>query len=254
MVIRLKKSWMNDGKFWEKGQLLDISDSDGQAMIDNGTADAYDGGSSKSSGRPPENFSADKAYSPQGISAKQFWGLEDDSYSSSDSGFKHFADFCLAVKSGHDPRLAQLVQKDLSTGVASEGGFAVPTEFRNELLTEMMANAHLLTRCLNLPMTSNSIEVPGIYDVDRSTSGLHGIDPTTGIAEGAALDDISPSFKKIQLKLSKIGGRCRVSTEMLEDSPLALSMILPRLFGEAISFKLIDQLINGILGCFVQRF
>jgi len=108
-----------------------------------------------------------------------------------------------------------------------------------------MANAHLLNRVLNIPMASNAIEIPRIYDVNRSTTGMHGVTVPSGVAEASALTDMSPSFGKCQLKLSKIGGRCRVSNEMMQDSPLAMSMLLPRIFSEAISFELINQLING---------
>ena len=246
MFIRLLKTWHNDGKSWDAGQLLDVADeSDAQRMIDAGVAEPYESGPQRKAAFNPNmavSGSGDKVYCPQGIPAKQFWGYSSDGLD--DGGFKHFADFCLAVKSGHDPRLSKLVTKDLAENLGSTGGFGVPTEFRNELITEMLANAHLLNRVLNIPMSTNSIEIPAIYDVDRSSTGQHGID-VPGADEAAALTDISPTFRNVQLKLSKIGGRCRVSNEMLSDSPLALSMLLPRIFAEAISFELIDQLING---------
>ena len=257
MNIRLLRKWVNGDKTYASGQLLSMGDADGRNLIRQGIAEKHVSGSiiagsgsdvkaeiqkalAELGGRNHNRlFSGD---SVEGVDAKSFW--VGDEYPGGDGcEFNGFVDFLKSVEGAShgrwDPRL-----KDLSEGVDSEGGFTIPLQLRNQLMKEVMESSPFFSMATLLPMSASSEKIPYIYDADRSSTGLHGISIPTA-TEASALTDISPSFGSFQLTLHKIGGRCRVSNEMLEDSSLSLSTLLPAVFSEALSFNMQQQFISG---------
>jgi len=271
--IRLLKTWNNAGHRWPKGQLLQTDEKSADLLVKQGTAEIYTGedfgdwenlGDAdlqkriearietelKNFAKIPKgtrrfstagNFSSD-GFGP--VDPQKFW-LGDGSSAGSMSDFDTAADFCRAVvkssKGQWDERL-----KDLSEGTASEGGFTVPDEMADFIWREVIEDSPFFTQSTLLPMHHSSMKVPLIMDTDRSgESGMHGIDVPSGIGEAEALTDISPSFGLCELNLHKIGGRCRISNELLEDSKEAMSVLLPSLFADALSWEMQRQFISG---------
>lgn len=184
------------------------------------------------------NYAAEN-FGPQ--NPKKFWTTNIG------SDFDAFAENLKAIegasKGQWDSRL-----KDLATTSNTTGGHLIPMETANWIYMQMLEANPFMSRATLLPMTSGSIKVPFIAEASREDSGMHGIGTGKGaphVAEGGALVDISPEFGACQLNLHKIGGRCRITNEMLEDSGPALSVLLPRLFADAINFRMFHEFING---------
>jgi len=184
----------------------------------------------------PGMFAAE-GWGPQ--NPKKFWQSE----APSGSQFDNAADFLKAVagsaRGEWDNRL-----KDLSSTIGAEGGYLIPAEMSSMIWMEVLESSPFFSQATLLPMESNNISVPFVFDEDRSTSGIHGVTiphPT----ESSALADISPKFGLANLKLHKIGGRCRVPNELLEDSKEAMGVLLPRIFSDALSWRMQYEFLAG---------
>lgn len=254
MNIKLLKEWQNGNETWSAGQLLSVPDY-GQAclLIQKGIAKEYIDPAAQTAAGGPYFFS-DEAYTragmvsprfnnmePNEVSAQKMWEADiEGSPSVSTCGFKSFVDFLEATRSGVDLRL-----KALSEGMAHEGGWLVPQEWSRQIIHHLLANSDLIRRCTTLPMTSSTLNVPGIKDVDRSSTGLHGLSMDKGVAEEATISDVDLEFESIQLNLHSIKGKSRVSNEMMEDSVAALSILIPNKFAENIADEINKQFIRG---------
>jgi len=271
MKIKLIRPWENLGRHWATDQLLEVDDRGAEQLIKDGIAVLYvpnpddlllssnmsdeestqaieqevrrQLGIGKTSNRVPPfvGRSAVSGFGP--MEPKEFW-MGKGYGGGRSSRFDDAADFlkavALASKGKWDARL-----KDISEGVSAEGGFLVPDEMANFVWSEILEDSPFFTQATLLPMSGSSIKVPFVADADRSATGIHGISTPVGVAEASALTDISPTFGQCELTLKKIGGRCRVSNEMLEDSRQAMSVLLPQLFADALSWTMIKQFING---------
>lgn len=166
------------------------------------------------------------------------------------SNFSNAADFMRAITAASEgkwnPRLSNRQEKDISGDNEVTGGFCIPTGMANFIWSEMIENLPFLTASTLVPMEHKSVEIPAIYDVTRTdTSGIHGLTVPHGVGEGAALTDISPTFRSMELTLKKIAGRSRINNEWLEDAPAAMSTLLPRIFSEALTSEMYRQYLWG---------
>lgn len=164
-------------------------------------------------------------------------------------GFKHFGEFANAVKNAalnpgaSDGRLLQ--NATLSTygseGAGTDGGFAVPPEWRSEIMGLVQGEDSLITRTDQQTASGNSITFP----VDETTAWQS----TGGIqaywdGEAGTMTQSKPSLKELSLKLTKLTAIVPVTDELLEDSASMGSYITGKA-GEKFVFKLNDALLNG---------
>jgi HK97 family phage major capsid protein len=176
------------------------------------------------------------------IDPKKFWS---QSGGGGGSRFSNCAEMCKAMVGASKGNFDSRLIKDLAESSNESGGYAIPDSMANFIWQEMLEDSPFFTQATLLPMESNNITVPYIEDLDRSGgSGIHGI-TVPHVAEAGTLADISPTMGACELKLHKIGGRCRVSNEMLEDSALAMSTLLPKLFSDALSFRMQYEFLQG---------
>lgn len=163
-------------------------------------------------------------------------------------GFSTAGDYYMAVKnavlspSNMDPRLIQ--NATLSTygseGVGADGGFAVPPEWRSEIMNQVAGDGSLLALCDQQPVTGNTITFP----VDETTAW-----GTTGIqaywdSEGATINQSKPVLKELQIRVQRLTALVPVTEELLEDAP-AMSSYITGKAGEKLTFKVNDAIING---------
>jgi HK97 family phage major capsid protein len=158
-------------------------------------------------------------------------------------GFRNLGDFALKVKA--EPQSTELRAAALSTygneGVGSEGGFAVPPEFRQSIQSLVTAEDTLLGRCDAIPTTSNMVIVPTDEDTAWGTSG--------GVrvyrrAEAGTMTQSKPNLKDITVRVEELYALVPVTDQLLEDAPL-LARFLQKKAGEKINFKINDEIING---------
>jgi HK97 family phage major capsid protein len=163
-------------------------------------------------------------------------------------GFRHFGEFASAVRNatmrGGDLD-ARLRNAALSTygneGTGADGGFAVPPDYRSEILSKVFDESSLLMLTDRLQSSSNTLTLPTDETTPWQTSG--GIQ-AYWTAEGAAKTQSKPALGETTLKLHTLACLVPVTEELLEDAP-AMGAYLSRKAPEKMDFKVSDAIVRG---------
>lgn len=160
-------------------------------------------------------------------------------------GWRNLGDFARAVRAaglnqGMDGRLQAALSTYGSEGVGADGGFAVPPDYRNTIMSIVQGEDSLFSRTDNMPSESNSVTVPTDETTAWGTSGVR----VYSRAEAGTMTQSKPALKDVTVRLNEIYAFVPVTDELLEDAPL-LSAFLTTKAGEAIDFKITDYIING---------
>ena len=169
-------------------------------------------------------------------------------------GFVNFAHFAKEVaqsainRGGVTEKILKWTEHAKTTGMSeavnSDGGFLVPTEFRNTLMKDSLQASIIEPMATVIPMQTNTLKIPTVEESTRATSVYGGIiiyRPN----EGGTKTKSAPKFGNVQLSLNKLVGLCYVTDELLEDSPISLQPLLSTMFSEAIAFQKDDDFLNG---------
>ena len=164
-------------------------------------------------------------------------------------GFQNMGEFCASVKSAvlnpgaMDQRLIQNAALSTygSESIGADGGFAVPPEWRSEIMRMVEGEDSLLARCDQQRVSGNSITFP----TDESTAwqATGGIQ-TYWDGEGSTITQSKPSLKDVTVKLHRLTALVPVTEELLEDAPAMAGYITGKA-GEKLAFKVNDAIING---------
>lgn len=132
--------------------------------------------------------------------------------------FQNSGEFFRAVanaSSGRvDPRLITNAAGDyVQEGTDADGGFALVTDARSQILQAITGPDSLLGRLESLFTSGNSITLP--VDEDPAWSGV-GIHPHT-VGEAVAYTPTTPILKQLSITLAKKGVLVYVTDEMLSD-------------------------------------
>jgi HK97 family phage major capsid protein len=168
-------------------------------------------------------------------------------------GFKSFAHFARDVARASLP--GPNVSKELGAwsaktsgfmeeGDDSQGGYAVPAEFRATILRNSLENAIVRPRATVIPMATNSVKIPYVNETSQATNVYGGV-AIYRASEGSQMTASSPTFGQVELSLHKVTGLVYVSSELLEDSPISMEPLLGSMFAEAIAFQEDDDYLNG---------
>jgi len=164
-------------------------------------------------------------------------------------GFKSFGEFAQAVRMANpkmsapvDPRLIANAPTTYSTeGTGADGGFAVPPDFRKEILEKVKGEDSLLSRVDTLYSSGNSVTFPKDETTPWQSSG--GIQAYWE-SEAAQLTQSKIALESELFKLNKLTALIPVTEELLEDAP-AIDSYLRRKVPEKFDYKITDALING---------
>lgn len=165
-------------------------------------------------------------------------------------GFRSLGEFGIAVKnaargSGNtniDPRLIANAPTTVSTeGAGADGGFAVPPDFRTEIMVKVMGEDSLIARTDQLQSSSNSITVPKDETTPWQSSG--GVQAYWE-GEGDQMNQSKVALEQSTIRLNKLTSLVPVTEELLDDAP-ALATYLRRKVPEKMDFKLTDAIVNG---------
>lgn len=165
-------------------------------------------------------------------------------------GFHNVGEFASKVRAAHpssggrsiDPRLiANAPTSYGSEGVGEDGGFAVPPDFRRDIMVKVMGEDSLLARTDQLTSSSNSITIPKDETTPWQTSG--GIQAAWE-GEGGQFTQSKPNLEQATIRLNKLTALVPVTEELLADAP-ALSTYLRRKTPEKFDFKINDAILNG---------
>lgn len=164
-------------------------------------------------------------------------------------GFRDFGEFCSSVRgavaapSNMDPRLISNAAATTygAEGVGADGGFAVPPEWRDQIMKQVDAEDSLLSQTDKQPVTGNTITFP----VDETSAWQ----TTGGIlafwdGEAQAMTQSKPALKDLTVKLHRLTALVPVTDELLEDTA-ALGSYVAGKAGEKIDFKVNDAIVNG---------
>lgn len=163
-------------------------------------------------------------------------------------GFRAMGEFVNAVRMASmrggdiDTRLKNAAASTYANEASgADGGFAVPPDFRSEIMTKMLAQDSLLSRTQNMPTSSNSITVPVDETTPwQSTGGIQAY--WTG--EASTYTQSKPTLREITMKMNKLTALVPVTSELLEDGP-ALGSYVASKAPEKMSFRVSDAIVRG---------
>jgi HK97 family phage major capsid protein len=159
-------------------------------------------------------------------------------------GWNNFGSFAAAVKDSRngspDARLFNTPSTYSSESNGADGGFLVPTDFRNTIMQKVMGEESLLVRTDKMTSTGNTLTMPK----DEGTPwGSSGVQVYWG-SEGQQLTQSKVNVGELTSKLNKLTALVPVTDELLEDSA-ALEGYLNRRVPEKFDFKINDAIITG---------
>ncbi len=166
---------------------------------------------------------------------------------SGDNNFPAFGDFAMAVKDAGmlggktDGRLlaaAASTYGNESSG--TDGGFAVPPDFRAAIFDKAFGEDSLISRTDQQPVSGNSLTFP----TDMSTPWGSGGITTFWTGEAAEITQSKPVLEDVTVRLHKLSCLVPVTEELLEDAP-AMGSYVTRKAAERIDFKVSDAIVNG---------
>ena len=167
-------------------------------------------------------------------------------------GFAHVGQFTHAVVQASrgvafDQRLMTL-NAAAATTVANEstgadGGFTVPPQYSQELMTIIEAPDSLLSRCRQIPISGTTLTIPKNETAAHSTTGVQAYWDD----EMATIQQSRPVFKFDTLRTSRITALVPASEELLQDSP-AMAAWFEFEAGAKMAFKTSDAILWGTGG------
>jgi HK97 family phage major capsid protein len=156
-------------------------------------------------------------------------------------GFRHFGEFAAAVQASSrrgvdiDARLRNAAASTYGQeATGADGGFAVPPDFRSEIMSRVYGEDSLITRTDRQTSSSNTMTLPVDNTTPWQTSG--GIQAYWA-GEAAAMSQSKPALENATIKLEKLTALVPITEELLEDAP-AMDGYLRKKAPEKIDFKL----------------
>lgn len=139
-----------------------------------------------------------------------------------------------------DPRI-----KTLTEGIDSGGGVLVPEVCADEILYAVLDQSIVRKRARVFRMTSDTLNIPRLDDVDRSAGYFGGI-TVTRLTEAADKSSLAADAKLASLRLvaHKSVALTSVSNELMADAPTFAEFIRTA-YGEGVAFAEDNDYING---------
>lgn len=162
--------------------------------------------------------------------------------------FQSFGDFAMAVKRASaaggqiDPRLVGNAAPSTfgSEGVGTDGGFAVPPDFKKDIMTLVQGEESLLSMTDMAETDGNTLYLPTDETTAWGTGGIQAY----WEGEGKQFTQSKPNLQNNTIRLNKLTALVPVTEEVYEDAP-SLDFFLRKKAPEKINFKVNDALING---------
>jgi HK97 family phage major capsid protein len=163
-------------------------------------------------------------------------------------GFQNMGEFAMAVRGAivHPGSMDQRLQNaalstSSSEGVGADGGFAVPPEWRSEIMRLVDAEDSFLSETDQMPVSGNTMSYPIDETTGHQTSG--GIQVYWD-GESDTITQSKIALKDLTIKLHRLTALVPMTEELLEDAP-ALGAYVTGKAGEKFAFKLNDSILNG---------
>lgn len=161
-------------------------------------------------------------------------------------GWKSLGDFSNAVRDACqpngkvDPRLQNAPTTYGNETVGPDGGFAIPPEFRAEIMSKVAGEDQLIARCDQNPISTNALTVPKDETTPWGTAGVQAY----WDGEANQYTQKKAALETTTIKVHKLTALVPVTDELLEDAP-AMGSYLMRKAPEVMQFKVTDAIVNG---------
>ncbi|HRY87195.1 MAG TPA: phage major capsid protein [Rubrivivax sp.] len=129
----------------------------------------------------------------------------------------------------------EIERKDFGEASGGVGGYMVPDQFVPQILNIPMEKAVVRPRATVVPMGSDTARVPAL-NADSHATNFYGGMLGYWLSEAAAITATSWTAKEVPLAVNTLAAAGKVSKQLLADSPLGMSEVIARSFGEVISF------------------
>lgn len=115
--------------------------------------------------------------------------------------------------------------KDMTEGTDSEGGYLVPTEYRNNMIQLLETYGIARQQATVIPMAREELVMP------KLTGGVQ----VYWIGEGKTISPTQPAFGELKMIAKKMAALVPITSELLADSSIAIANLLMTLFAQAIA-------------------
>ncbi len=164
--------------------------------------------------------------------------------------FESFGEFVHAIRyNPNDQRLnwqENPVRGEQSVGTPSEGGFMVPKQFKDTLLSVDTAEAIVRPRAQVLPAGSPPDAAISIPALDQgSTENMYGGIVVDWIAEGDTKPETDLAVREVELKPNEVAGHTVITDKLLRNWQASDALITSQ-FRKAIVAAEDDKFLNGL--------
>jgi HK97 family phage major capsid protein len=256
MFVQLLKEWKGKAA----GEKLDLPDDYAALLLDQHVAQACDDPTSALVTRALEQASGKLSHDLDNVinvALKRFADAQSQSRrnavpaifgegarASDHDPRKNFGDWLLHVARQDDGYLEKTygsVRTKAAMGESSgvTGGYLVPVEFYNKLLSIVSEEAILRSRAFVQPMAAATLQFPYL---DVTTVQTAGTSPFFGgvvmnwTEEAQNRTETEPQFKQMELKAHELSGYAVSSNVLLQDAGFGLEKFLMTLFAKAIAW------------------
>lgn len=169
-----------------------------------------------------------------------------------DKPFESLTDFLRSVKRAAaglvEPRLAVRAATGMGIGTDSDGGFMVPEQFAEGVVTRAFTGGAILRRVKRIPIAGNQYHMTLIDETSRATGSRWGGVRGYRLGEGTAPTVSKPKTRRATLDVTKkIGVAVWASEEQLQDAP-ATDAILSEAMSQELTWILESEIWSGIGG------
>lgn len=138
-------------------------------------------------------------------------------------GFESFRDMLQTIWTRReDSRLVALQDRALSMGVGAAGGFLVPPQFAEMLVSIRPQDAIVRPRAMVIPAGTppdSPITMPA--DDQSGTKGVYSGVDVTWVGEGAAKPDTEPALRELTLTPHEVTASLEITDKLLRNAPAA---------------------------------
>lgn len=160
-------------------------------------------------------------------------------------GFNSIGEFAIAgmntAMGRPDNRILNAPASFGSEGAAADGGFALPPDFRSDIMKFIQAETSLFGMTDQQITSSNGITVPLDNTTPWQTSG--GV-VAQWVGEGQTLTGVKPSLAQLETKVNKLAALVPLTDELLADVP-AMTKWLNSKIPDKFTSSLNDAIVNG---------
>ena len=130
--------------------------------------------------------------------------------------------------------LGETIKDALKEGSDGSGGYLVPNEFENQIIS-CLEEENVLRKISNVITTSHDLKIPGVVNNGSAT----------WISEGEKIEESDDAFGQIVIRAYKIGTSIKVSDELIEDSAFDIEKYISETFAHRIGKTEEDGFLNG---------